>query len=212
MTKRNYNVVAAVTATAAVGLMAAIGMPVAKAQDAAVVSTPGTVTTVAVSTSGMSAYPSSIPGLAGATPVFYSPGWAGHLTQALIDLRQAHGYLSFPNKFDLFDDDWSAIHHVSDAIKDTEGMNIYDGHRTYFVPAESVTITSSDRLWAAKKLVRLAKDEVSKVDPNGNSGIASLSADLDSASNSIDKAIAADDWRESLTNNTQFLPTGSRDY
>jgi len=211
MTKNN-NVVAVVAVTAAVGLIAVVGMPGARAQDAAAVSTPGTVSNVTVSTAGMSAYPSTMPGLAGATPTFYSPGWAGHLTQALIDLRQARGYLSFPNKFDMMDDDWSAVNHVSDAIKDAESLNIYDGHRTYFVPSESVTTTSSDRLLAAKKLVQMAKDEVSKVDSNSSTSVSSLSADIDSANNSIDKAIAADDWRESLTNNTQFLPTGSRDY
>jgi hypothetical protein len=142
----------------------------------------------------------------------YTPGWGAHVTLALIDLRQARGYLNFPNKFDMMDDDWSAVHHVSDAIKDAEANNIYDGHAVYFTPAESVTLSDTDRLWKAKEMVKKAQDEIGQVDTSGNSNLGNLSADLSATSDSLDKAMAADDWRQSLTNDTQFLPTGSRDY
>jgi len=141
-----------------------------------------------------------------------TPAVGGNITQAIIDLRQARGYLNLPNKFDMTDPDWSAVRHVSDAIKNAQDAGVSDGGSSYFTPAISVTLSHSERLWKAKELVRAAKDELAgyyTVHADAGSTLASFASETDAASHSIDKAIAAEDWKNSWSNNWQDRSNGS---
>jgi hypothetical protein len=205
MLNTNSNVLNTIAASAAIGAIAIFGSPAANAQatvTAVDMPTATSVTTITTTTTVTPSWP-------GTPADIWKSGWAGNETQALIDLRTARGYLALPNKFDLTDDDWSAIHHVSDAIKNLEDNNVYDGYRPYFTPAESVTISHADRLDWAKKWVEKARHEAGEVDPSYSSNISSVISDIDASDYAIQKAIADEDWHQSLTNPSQFMPTGN---
>src|ERR1700740_432929 len=102
-----------VAVSAAIGAIAIFGAPTANAQ--AAVTTVDLPTTTSVTTTTTTT--TVTPGMPGTPEDMWKIGWAGHETEALIDLRTARGYLALPNKFDMTDDDWSAVHHVSEAIK-----------------------------------------------------------------------------------------------